>query len=172
MRLYRAKVPEIARKVIETLCNEGDIEVEVANRTEAEQDLVAIMEEYLRRDWQLREKVREDMAQSGVGYENYGTMRGKVADRWGHPTRDDVGRYLSRQFIENFMISHFVEEVFTDDSHLWKKTLKLIESFHVDENEMREEARGLIKNVKEGSVEYEMAFQRSLKQVKKRRGLI
>ena len=88
MRLYRAKVPEIARKVIETLCNEGDIEVAVTNRSEAEQDLVAIMEEYLRRDWQLREKVREDMAQSGVGYENYGKMRGKLADRWGHPTRD------------------------------------------------------------------------------------
>jgi hypothetical protein len=83
-----------------------------------------------------------------------------------------VGRYLSRQFIENFMISNFVEEVFTGDSPLWKKTLKLIESFHVDENELREEAHGLIKNVKEGSVEYEMAFQRSLKQVKKRRGLI
>ena len=42
----------------------------------------------------------------------------------------------------------------------------------LDENELREEARGLIKNVKEGTVEYEMAFQRSLKQVKKRRGLI
>ena len=38
------------------------------------------MEEYLRRDWQLREKVREEMAQSGVGYENYGKMRGKLAD--------------------------------------------------------------------------------------------
>ena len=172
MRLYRAKVPEIARHVIETLCNDGDIEVAMENRTEAEQDLVAIMEEYLRRDWQLREKVREEMAQSGVGYEHYGKMRGKFADRWGHPTRDDVGRYLSRQFIENFMISLFVDEVFTDDSPLWKKTLKIIESFHVDENELREEARGQIKNVKEGTVEYEMAFQRSLKQVKKRRGLI
>jgi hypothetical protein len=172
MRVYRAKVPDIAKLVIDTLCNDGDIEVTTENRSESEQDLVAIMEEYLRRDWQLREKVREDMAISGVGYENYGKMRGKLADRWGHPTRGDVGKYLSRQFIENFMISQFVEEVFTSDSHLWKKTLGLIESFHVDESELREEAKGFIKNVKEGTVEYEMAFQRSLKQVKKRRGLI
>ena len=172
MRLYRAKVPEIARNVIEALCAGEDIEVTVENRDEAEKDLVAIMEEFLRRDWALREQVREEMSVSGVGYEQYGKMRGKLAQKWNHPTGDDVGRYLSRQFIENFMISKFIEEVYTEDGYLWKKTLQLIESHDVDEGALREEAKGLMKNIKEGTVEYEMAFQRALRTVKKKKGLI
>ena len=172
MRLYRAKVPEIANNVITALCDGGDIEVATENRSEAEQDLIAIMEEFLRRDWQLRDQVREQMSIMGLGYENYGKVRSKIAGEWNHPTGSDVGKYLSRQFIENFMISRFVDEVFTEDGYLWKKTLEIIESHDVDEAALREEALGLMKNVKEGTVEYEMAFQRSLRAVKKRRGLI
>jgi len=42
----------------------------------------------------------------------------------------------------------------------------------VDERGLRDEAREQIKNVSEGTVEYEMAFARALRSVKKRRGLI
>ena len=55
MKLYRLKIPEIAHATIESLCNDGDIEVTGENREEAELDLVSVMEEYLRRDWELRE---------------------------------------------------------------------------------------------------------------------
>ena len=172
MKLYRLKIPEIAHAIIDRLCIDGDIEVTGENREEAEQDLVSVMEEYLRRDWELREKVREQMEIAGIGYEQYGKLRGQMAEQWQHPTGDDVERFLARQFIENFMISRFVEEVYTDDGLLWKKTLQLITSHDIDERELRDEARTLIKNVKEGTVEYEMAFQSSLRTVKKRRGLI
>ena len=54
MKLYKVKIPTIARAVIETLCNESAIEVAPENRQEAEMDLVAIMEEYVRRDAEMR----------------------------------------------------------------------------------------------------------------------
>jgi len=172
MKLYRLKIPEIATAVIERLANDEDIEVTAENRPEAEQDLVSIMEEFLRRDWELREKVREQMANRGIGYEQYGKIRGQMAEEWKHPTGDDVERFLARQFIENFMISRFVDEVYTEDGVLWRKTLRLITEHDVDERGLRDEAREQIKNVSEGTVEYEMAFQRALRSVKKRRGLI
>ena len=80
-----------------------------------------------------------------------------------------MGRYLSRQFIENFMISHFIDEVFTDDFACGKRPS--IDRVFPRGRERDAQKSRLIKNVKEGTVEYEMAFQRSLKQVK-RRGLI
>jgi hypothetical protein len=171
MKLYRARIPAVARTVIEALTRDGDIEVTSENRAEAEQDLVSIMEEYLRRDYQLRDTVKERMERMGIGYDRYGKLRNQLAEEWGHPTGDEVERYLARQFVENFMISRFIEEVYTEDGMLWRKTLGLVKSQDVDERALRDEARALIKNVDEGTVEYEVAFERALREVRRQHGL-
>ena len=171
MKLYRTRLPAIAHAAVERLCNEGDIEVDPPNRTEAEQDLVAIMEMYIRRDGDLREAVREEMERRGIPYDQYGKTRSDLADRWGHPVGDDVDRFLARQFVENFMISRFISEVFGEDKDIYKKILDVLKSHDVDERALRAEAEGLIKNVKAGTTEYPEAFNRALKEVKKRHGL-
>lgn len=171
MKLYRARIPTIAAAVIETLSKDGDIEVTAENRAEAEQDLVSIMEEYLRRDYQLRDTVKERMERLGIGYDRYGKLRNQLAEEWGHPTGDEVERYLARQFVENFMISRFIDEVYTEDGLLWRKTLGLVKGHDVDERALRDEARARIKNVREGTVEYEIAFEKALREVRKHHGL-
>lgn len=172
MKLYRARIPAIANTVITELANGGDIEVEAENMSEAELDLVSIMEEYLRRDFQLRERVKEQMSMANVGYDQFGRWRSRLAEEWNHPTGDAVGKFLARQFIENFMISRFIEEVYTEDGELWRKTLDLIRSHDVDERALREEAVASIKNEREGTVDYEIAMQKAMREVKKRKGLI
>jgi hypothetical protein len=172
MKLYKARIPSIAHAVIERLCNEGDLEVASADRAEAAKDLEAIMEMYLKRDNDLREAVRAEMERKNIPYDQYGKVKGEIADNWGHPTGDDVDRYFARQFIENFMISRFVGEVFTDDRELYKKILDILKDYDVDERALRAEAEERIKNVREGSVERQEALNRALKEVKKRHGLL
>ena len=58
MKLYKAKIQPIAAAVIENLTTSGALEVVPTNRAEAELDLVAIMEEYSRRDFALRDAVK------------------------------------------------------------------------------------------------------------------
>ncbi len=171
MRLYRARIPQIATAVIERLSSDGDIEVASTDREEAVSDLVAIMESYLHRDNDLREAVREDMERRNIPYDQYGRVKGAIADGWGHPTGDEVDRYLSRQFIENFMMSNFVGEVYTEDRELYKKLLDIIKGFDVDEKALRAEAEERIKNVKEGSVERQDALNRAMREVRKKHGL-
>ncbi len=172
MRLYRARIPQIAHALVERLTSEGDIEVAPENRTEAEQDIVAIMETFLRRDLDLRDAVRDKMSHDGIPYDQYSKIRSAIADTWGHPTGETVPKFLSRQIVENFMISRFVEEVFTEDDPLFRKVLDTIRSFDVDERALREEAQAQIKNVVEGTVDYEVAFAQALKDVKRRHGLL
>ncbi|RME28260.1 MAG: DUF507 family protein [Deltaproteobacteria bacterium] len=172
MKLYRLKIPEIAHDVIERLCAEGTIEVSNENRAEAELDLVAIMEEYSRRDHELRERVKEYMARNSVPYDRYGKVRGQLSAEMGHPTGDDVERFLARQFVENFMISNFVDEVYAEDRDLYKRILEILRSHDVDERALREEARERIKNIAEGTVDYELALAEAMREVKKRHGLI
>ena len=171
MKLYRSRIPTIAHAVLERLSNEGDIELVPENKAEAEQDLVAIMEMYLRRDQDLREAVREEMERRAIPYDQYGKTRSEVADRWGHPVGDDVDRYLARQFVENFMISRFIDEVFSDDREIYKKILDTLKAHDVDERALRAEAEERIKNIPEGSVERQEALNRALKEVRKRHGL-
>lgn len=172
MKLYKARIAEIAKGVLQTLIQEEALEVAPENRAEAEQDLVSIMEEYLRRDAALRERVREQMAAGGIPYENYGKVRNQLAESWNHPTGDDVEKFLARQFVENFMISRFVDEVYASDDQLWRRTVDTIRTYDVDEEGLRVEAKGQIKQLKEGSVEYEIAFEKALRDVKKRKGLL
>ncbi len=172
MKLYRAKVPIIAQETVSSLVQGGDIEVEHENFEEAQKDLVAIMEEYLRRDSDFRNQIRDHMAQHNMPYNEYGRVRSRLADQQDHPLNDDVERFLARQFVENMMISPFVEEVFSEDKVIYKKIIECLRNHHVNEREIREEAQDKVKNVKEGTVDYEIALQKAVKEVKKRRGLI
>jgi len=172
MKLYQARIPGIAKEVIELLVKEGSLDVTAENRAEAELDLVAIMDEFLRRDRALRESVREQMHTLGVSYDQYGKVRSRLADTRGHPTGDDVGKFLARQFVENFMISRFIDEVYADDRNLYKRVLEIVRSHHVNEKAIREEAMQKIKNVEEGTVEYEIALSQAIREVKQRYGLV
>lgn len=171
MRLYRAKIPVIAHEVIESLTADEDIEVAHENKEEAEKDLVAIMEEYRRRDFELRERIRDTMARRQIPYTQYGKVRKRVSEEMEHPTGDDVERFLARQFTESMMISRFVDEVYSEDAVIYKKLIDALKSHDVDETEIREEARTKVKNVREGTVDYEIALQQAMKDVRKRRGL-
>ena len=172
MKLYRAKVSEIARDVLETLQQGGDIEVLGDNQAEAEQDLVAVMEEFLRREYELRDKIREHMADQRIPYNEFGRTKKRLADESGHPLGGDIERFLARQFVESMMISRFVDEVFTDDNVMYKKVIGILTTHNVDEREIRDEAIEKVKNIREGTIEYEIALQNAVKDVKKRRGLI
>ena len=172
MKLYRAKIPVIAKEIVDRLAVDGDIEVVADRKEEAERDLAAIMEEYLRRDSELRDRVGDFMDSRGLPYSHFGRTRKRLAEEMGHPMGDDVERYLTRQFIENMFISPNVEEVFEEDEVMHRKVIAVLKSHDVDEEEIRQEAATKVKNVREGTVDYEIALRRAIKDVKKRRGLL
>lgn len=172
MKLYRSKVPVIAHECIARLVADGDIEVDPERLADAEQDLIAIMDDYLRRDIELRESIKDYMADQGIPYGQYGKIRSRMAESRAHPVGDDVERYLVRQFTEILMISPSVEEVFGEDRDIYKKLMETVRGHHVDEGEIREEAKSKLKNLQEGTVDYEIALRNAVRDVKKRRGLI
>ncbi|MFT7518259.1 MAG: hypothetical protein ACI9MC_000389 [Kiritimatiellia bacterium] len=172
MKLYRAKVDDIAIETIKVLMENGDIEVLQDSREEAEQDLIAIMEEFLRRDNELRTSIKDHMASRKLPYGDYGKVRKQFMDRAGHPQRDDIERFLSRQFVECLMITRHVEEVWAEDEDLYKRVRDVLRSHDVDEDVLREQAAAKVKNVTEGTVEYEIAIREALREIKKRHGLI
>lgn len=172
MKLYRSKIPVIAQQCIDRLVNDGDIEVLHERRSEAEADLVAIMQDYAQRDYALRESIKDHMANHHISYDQRGRVRSRMAGDRGHPLGDDVERYLVRQFTEILMITPNVDEVYGEDRVIYKKLMEVVRSHDVDEAAIREEARGKLKNLREGTVEFEIAMRNAVLDVKKRKGLI
>ena len=172
MKLYRSKIPEIAENVVRFLTEEDMIEVEHEKREEAQKDFAAIMEDFSRRDFALREEIKEVMHHRNLPYDQYGRTRSQLAKEWGHPLGGDVERYLARQFVENLMISPFIDEVYEEDNTIYKRVLEILRSFDVDEEAIREEARAMLKNLQEGTVEWEVQMQKAVVTVKKRKGLL
>ncbi|MEN0061030.1 MAG: DUF507 family protein [Myxococcota bacterium] len=172
MKLYRKKIPTIAKAVVDRLANDGDVEILSEKREEAEKDLIAIMDEYRRRDYELRERVRDHMAKRSLPYSEQGRTRKRMAEQMGHPTGEDVERYLTRQFLECMLMSPNIEEVYEEDQVMHRKVIDVLRSHDVDEQAIREEAMAKVKNVQEGTVDYEIALQKAVQDVKRSKDLI
>ena len=70
------------------------------------------------------------------------------------------------------LITPNIDEVYSEDREMHKKVMEVLRSHDVDERAIREEAQSKVKNVREGTVDYEIALRKAVKEVKKRRGLI
>jgi hypothetical protein len=172
MRLYRSRVEDIAKKTVKDLTEGEHIEVLPTNQLEAVADLEAVMVEYLKREHRLRDAVREQMATLRIPYSEYGKTRSRIAREWGHPMGSQVERYLATQFVESFMVSPYIEEVFSSDGAMKSIIQEVLVEFNVDEGALRDEAREKIKNIPENSSEYEIRFEQALREVRVRHGLI
>lgn len=172
MKLYRAKIPEISSTVISRLTESGAIEVTAANRQEAEKDLTAIMETYLREDRKIREAVRENMAERRIAFHQFGRQLSREAKFRNHPLGEQVEIFLGNQFINVFLNSAFYDEVYVSDNDLRKILVDLLKEFHVDEEALREIVRQRLSNLDESTMEYEIRFGEELRKVRQSQGLI
>ena len=171
-RLYEGQIERIAESVIRMLNEQGKIEVEATSIREAQVDLIAIMDDYLKRDRLLRDAVRERMSVLGLPFSERGSVRYQLAREWSHPLGRSVPTFLANQFIYAFFNSGHVEEIFADDWTLRLTIEGILDGFKVDEDAIREEAKLLIKNLDPSQLQYEVELRKKMNEVRRRRGLI
>ena len=80
MRLYPKVIPAIAREVVQTLSNEGDIEVEPMRVADAEMDMAAIMKEYLANEERVNQATREALERRGYDHSKFNQVKREMAD--------------------------------------------------------------------------------------------
>ena len=170
MKLFSGKVPIIAAEMARALIDDGDIESD--SPEEVELDIQAVLKEYLRTDRELTEKAKDFCEKRGWPLSTYYKVKRKLAERQRFVTGEDAIDYIMEQIIGAFMHSQFVEEIFTEDHDL-KRKMKIILKRHTEiEEEIDEEARSKIKNLEEGTRDWEIEYARAMEAVKRRRGLI
>lgn len=169
MRLYRGKIEIIARDLITTLKNEGDIEV--ANEEEARLDVEAVLKEYLRLDRELVEEAKNRMEMRGLGYSHLGQVRNQLAKERGQPTNEDTLPYILDQILNILFHSNNVEEIYADDSHLRTRITPILRRHMEVDTDLDREVRSKIKHLEEGTASFDVEYSKVMSQIKKRMGL-
>ncbi|MDD9942366.1 MAG: DUF507 family protein [Myxococcales bacterium] len=164
MRLYRGKIEIIADEIISTLTQAGDIEV--ADAAEAKLDIEAVLKEYLRLDREVLDEAKNRMEVRGLGYGNLGRVKSQVAKERGAPQHDDVLPYLLEQILNILFHSHNIDEIYAEDVVLRKKLTPLLRKHMEVDSELDREVRSKIKNLQEGTSDFEVEYGRVMGQLK------
>jgi hypothetical protein len=170
MKLFSGKIAIISAEIARVLVDEKDIDTDAPE--EVELDIQAVLKEYLRTDRELTEKAKDFCEKRGWPLSSYHKVKRKLAERQRFIIGDESMDYIMDQVIGAFMHSQFVEEIYSEDHEL-KRKMKVVLKRHTEiEDEIDEEARAKIKNLEEGTRDWEIEYARAMEQVKRRRGLI
>jgi uncharacterized protein len=147
MRLYPKVIPTIAREVVQTLMQDGDIEVETL-------------------------RTREALERRGYDHSRFNQVKREMADVRGFKMGDEGIEYVIGQMIEFLLISRNVEEVYSEDHGLRKKVFQIFKK-HLDvDEEIDREARARLKHLQEGTSAWDVEYQKTVELLRRSRGLI
>src|SRR5512136_1340581 len=172
MRLYPKVIPTIAREVVQTLMQDGDVEVETMRIADAEMDMASIMKEYLAAEERVNAATREALERRGYDQSRFNQVKREMADVRGFKMGEEGIEFVIDQMIQFLLVSRNVEEVFSDDQALRKKIFAIFRR-HLDvDDEIDREARARLKHLQEGTSAWDVEYQKTIDLLRRSRGLI
>jgi len=169
MRLYRGKIETIAEDVIRTLKEQESIELE--SELEARQDIEAVLKEYLRLEREIVDDAKNRMEIRGLGYSQLGKVKSQVSKERGAPSQDEVLPYLLDQIMHLLFHSANIAEIFAEDVELRKAITPILRKHMEVDSDLDREVRSKIKNLTEGTTDFDVEYARVMEQIKDKRGL-
>ena len=171
MKIYARMIPLISREIIARLGDEGDIEVDENLVEEAELDVGAVMRQYLEEERLLNEEVKERLTKLGRPYSDFARLKAAVAQERGFLLGDEGIDFVINQMLEFFLVSNNIEEVFSEDHEMRRKVHDILKKYLTVDEEIDREARSRIKNLEEGTPQWEIEYEKNVSQIKRSRGI-
>ena len=171
MRLYRKIIQKIAREIVRTLHAKNEVEVEDGRMDEAELDLAAVMVEYMNEEERIINETKETMARRGFSQERFTQVKKSLAEARGFKLGDDGIEFVLDQMNEALFNSKNIAEIFADDKELRLFMKSVFEKYTGVDEELDKEARNRLKNLREGTPEWEIEYPRVVAALKRQKGL-
>jgi len=172
VKIFRGKIRPISEEIVQTLVAEGDIEVVPEQTEEVILDVEAIIKEYIRLDEDLNRAAREILQQRGLSYTEFGKVKRELAEEKKFEVGDRAMFWIGTQILECFMVNDRVGEIYSEDWVMRKKINKVFNKQLGLEEQIDKEVRTRIKNIQEGTPEWEIEYKKLKDQIAKKRGLL
>lgn len=170
MRLYGSKIPAIVTEVVETLIQKELVEIEPANIKEVELDVESVLKEYLRTERQLGEQAKDLAHSRGLDYSAHQKIKRQLAERKKFGLYEDSVGYIANQLIETLLHTRHVEEIYGDDRDLRGAIAPVLKRHMADQDKLDQEVRKRIKNLQEGTADWEIRYQQTMEKLRRARG--
>ena len=172
MKIYLKMIPKICDEIVKTLSRDGDIEVADEKLEEAALDASAVLRNYVGMEKKLNEDVKETMERRGMSNKDFNRLRDAMAAERSLKLGDEGIDFCIDQIIELFIMSPNVDEVFAEDHTMRKKIFDILKRFLDVDDALDRQARDRIKNIEEGSLEWDIAYEKAITQLKQNKGLV
>ncbi len=171
MRIYARMIPPISREILNRLVDDRDIEVAGHLMDEAELDIGSVMRVYVEDERKLNDAVKDTLERRALPYSEFTRIKKLEAEKRGFKVGDDGVDYVIDQMIELLFSSKNIAEVYAEDHELRKKIVTVLKK-HLDvDEEIDKEARGRIRNLQEGTPQWEIEYDKVVSQIKRARGI-
>ena len=171
MRLYRKIIPKMSKEIIAVLRSAGDVEIEDSKLEEAELDVAAILVEYCNAEDRLNQETRDALTRRGLSAERFAQVKKGLAEARSHKTGEEGAEHVINQMLETLMHSRNVEEVFAEDHEMRRKISETMRKYLGIDEDIDREVRSRLKNLREGSAEWDIEYEKLAGQLKRQRGL-
>ncbi len=169
MRLYSAKVPQVAAEMVAGLVAENAIESDQLD--EVALDIQSVLSQYIRDEQEVTDRAKDLAAARNLPPAELGRMKRLVAEERGIKVGDDAVDYLLDQLVEILMHSHNVDEIFAEDVDLRRIMRVPLRKQLAEEESLVAEVRGRLKHVQEGTRLWEVEYRRMMEDIKRRKGV-
>lgn len=172
MHLYRRTVPKIAKDLVQSLCEQEFVEVEEEKLEEAELDVAAVMVQHLDGQDFVIDEARKAMTKRGIGPERFAQVKKSIAEARKVKIGQEAEEELHNRILYALFESKHIAEIYAQDNEIRKTVKECIDKFtHVPE-EVDQAARERLKNIREGTPEWEIEYPRVVNQIKRQKGLL
>jgi hypothetical protein len=169
MRLYSAKVPQVAAEMVAGLVAEKAIESEQLD--EVALDIQSVLSQYIRDEQEVSDRAKDLALARNLPPAEVGRMKRLVAAERGIKVGDDAIDDLLDQLVEILMHSHNVDEIFAVDVDLRRIMRIPLRKQVTEEESLVAEVRGRLKHVQEGTRLWEVEYRRMMEDIKRRKGI-
>lgn len=166
MKIYRRVIPKIAKDVVRALLASRAIEVEDGHRDEAELDIAGVLVEYMNDVDKLKHDAQDAIQRHGLPAEMLGRVKKTMAETRKVVVGDGAFDYVVDRVIAILFESRHIEEVFLEDNELRKIVATAIQKYLGVDEELDREVRGRLKNLREGTSEWEVEYGRLIEQMR------
>jgi len=171
MKFYRRLVPKISKDIVRGMLADKLIEIEDGHRDEAELDIAAVFVDYLNAEEQLMNDARDELSRRNLPQEKYGLVKRALAEQRKLKIGEESLDYILDHIVSGLYDSKHITEVFAEDHDLKRKTREILGKYAGVDEELDREARSRLRNLREGTPEWDLEYQKTIKQLRNIKGL-
>ncbi|HEY4219802.1 MAG TPA: DUF507 family protein, partial [Myxococcota bacterium] len=116
-------------------------------------------------------ETKETMARRGFSQERFTQVKKSLAEARGFKLGDDGIEFVLDQMLEALFSSKNIAEVYSGDKDLRLFMKTVFEKYTGVDEELDKEARNRLKNLREGTPEWEIEYPRVVAALKRQKGL-